>query len=195
MVHDPALSLRTGDVISISSGWRVSKNVHHVVRSILAPFGEPIEARPPVPTEEERMAERVAKSNAKMARKKAREAELLASKSSFTPEELRAIEEKRSKKDESPQAGVKRGKVAKVPVPQPSPEELQMFKQRRQQKREERARLYRERTGATMPDWQIFGWMNAKEREEWQNKNPQTWEEAKQTWLSKHENRPTQQTS
>lgn len=35
--------------------------MHHVVNSILAPFGEPIEARPPVPTAEERIAEREAK--------------------------------------------------------------------------------------------------------------------------------------
>jgi hypothetical protein len=227
MVHDPASSLRTGDVISISSGWRVSKNVHHVVRSILAPFGEPIEARPPVPTEEQRMAERVAKSDAKMSRKRAREDGLLASKSSYTPEELQAIKERREAKlFKSPGAnvprtgeekldklrlkfmnheerveyckannlpipeehpGVKEETVAKVPVPPPSPEELQMLQHRRQQKREERARLYQERTGQTMPDWQILGWMNTKERNEWREKNPQTYHEAVQAWLSKRE--------
>ncbi|KUJ14804.1 nucleic acid-binding protein [Mollisia scopiformis] len=58
LVHDPASSLRIGDIISISPGWRASKNVHHVVNSILAPFGEPIEARPKVPSEEERLAMR-----------------------------------------------------------------------------------------------------------------------------------------
>ncbi|RDL31845.1 uncharacterized protein BP5553_09247 [Venustampulla echinocandica] len=71
LVHDPASSLRTGDIISISPGWRVSKRVHHVVRNIIAPFGEPIEARPPVPSEEERMAERERKRAAKEERRKA----------------------------------------------------------------------------------------------------------------------------
>ncbi|CAG8954875.1 hypothetical protein HYFRA_00008562 [Hymenoscyphus fraxineus] len=72
LVHDPASSLRTGDIISISSGWRVSKNVHHVVRSIIAPFGEPIEGRPPVPTEEERIAERARKKEEKEERRRVR---------------------------------------------------------------------------------------------------------------------------
>jgi len=65
LVHDPRSSLRIGDIISISPGWRVSKHVHHVVSSIVAPFGEPIEARAPVPTEEERIAERVARQKEK----------------------------------------------------------------------------------------------------------------------------------
>jgi small subunit ribosomal protein S17 len=72
LVHDPRSSLRTGDIISISSGWRTSKQVHHVVNSIIAPFGEPIESRPPVPTEEERLAEREAKKKRKDERKKLR---------------------------------------------------------------------------------------------------------------------------
>jgi len=50
----------------------VSKNVHHVVRSILAPFGEPIESRPPVMSEEERIAERVEKRGRKEARREER---------------------------------------------------------------------------------------------------------------------------
>jgi small subunit ribosomal protein S17 len=45
--------------------------VHHVVNSILAPFGEPIEARPPVPTVEERIAEREAKKKMKEERRRA----------------------------------------------------------------------------------------------------------------------------
>jgi small subunit ribosomal protein S17 len=69
LVHDPASSLRTGDIISISPGWRVSKNVHHVVKHIIAPFGEPIEARPPVPTEEERLEMRIVKRRAKVNRR------------------------------------------------------------------------------------------------------------------------------
>jgi small subunit ribosomal protein S17 len=45
--------------------------VHHIVNSILAPFGEPIEARPPVPTAGERIAEREAKKKMKELRRKA----------------------------------------------------------------------------------------------------------------------------
>ncbi|POS82292.1 hypothetical protein EPUL_005950, partial [Erysiphe pulchra] len=54
LVHDPNDSLRTGDIISISSGMRVSKTVRHTVENIIAPFGTPIEDRPPIPTYEER---------------------------------------------------------------------------------------------------------------------------------------------
>lgn len=43
--------------------------MHHVVRKIVAPFGEPIEARPAVPSEEERLEERAAKRAAKEARR------------------------------------------------------------------------------------------------------------------------------
>jgi small subunit ribosomal protein S17 len=50
--------------------------VHHVVKSIVAPFGEPIEARPPIPSEEERIAEREAKRAAKAERKRLRMMEL-----------------------------------------------------------------------------------------------------------------------
>ena len=39
--------------------------VRHVVNSIIAPFGEPVENRPPVPSEEERLAEREGKLRAK----------------------------------------------------------------------------------------------------------------------------------
>ncbi|KAF8866273.1 nucleic acid-binding protein, partial [Acephala macrosclerotiorum] len=70
LVHDPASSLRIGDIISISPGWRASKHVHHVVNSILAPFGDPIEARPKVPSEEERLAMREAKRAAKEERRR-----------------------------------------------------------------------------------------------------------------------------
>lgn len=44
--------------------------MHHVVNSILAPFGEPIEARPAVPTEQERIALREEKRAAKLERKR-----------------------------------------------------------------------------------------------------------------------------
>jgi small subunit ribosomal protein S17 len=40
------------------------------VKSIIAPFGEPIENRPPVPTEEERVAERQAKLDGKRERRR-----------------------------------------------------------------------------------------------------------------------------
>ncbi|CZR57591.1 related to ribosomal protein [Phialocephala subalpina] len=70
LVHDPASSLRIGDIISISPGWRASKHVHHVVNSILAPFGDPIEARPKVPSEEERLAMREEKRAAKEERRR-----------------------------------------------------------------------------------------------------------------------------
>ncbi|QSZ28799.1 hypothetical protein DSL72_003304 [Monilinia vaccinii-corymbosi] len=69
LVHDPNSSLRTGDVISISPGWRTSKTVRHVVSSIIAPFGTPISERPPIPTAEERIAGRERKLMAKDIRK------------------------------------------------------------------------------------------------------------------------------
>jgi len=72
LVHDPQSSLRTGDIVSISSGWRTSKQVPHIVNRIIAPYGDPIEARPPVPTEEERLAERAAKRERKEERRKKR---------------------------------------------------------------------------------------------------------------------------
>jgi small subunit ribosomal protein S17 len=75
-VHDPSSSLRIGDIISISAGWRASKHVHHVVNSIIAPFGEPIEARPPIPSAEERLEEKAVKKRAKEERKEARRREL-----------------------------------------------------------------------------------------------------------------------
>jgi small subunit ribosomal protein S17 len=75
LVHDPRSSLRLGDVIAIEPGWRVSKHVHHVVSKIIAPFGDPIEARPPVPTFEERMEERERRRAEKEARKEARRKE------------------------------------------------------------------------------------------------------------------------
>lgn len=40
------------------------------MKSIIAPFGEPIENRPPVPTEEERIAERQAKLDGKRERRR-----------------------------------------------------------------------------------------------------------------------------
>ncbi|CAK7244496.1 MAG: hypothetical protein STHCBS139747_006037 [Sporothrix thermara] len=65
LVHDPNDSLRTGDVVAISPGWRMSQHKRHVVKRIIAPAQIPVEERPPVPTEEERWAEAIAKRAAK----------------------------------------------------------------------------------------------------------------------------------
>ncbi|KAL2109569.1 hypothetical protein VUR80DRAFT_2313 [Thermomyces stellatus] len=72
LVHDPNSSLRLGDVVAIKPGWRTSRTKRHVVKHIIAPAGTPIEERPPVPTEEERIAEYEAKKKAKDERRAAR---------------------------------------------------------------------------------------------------------------------------
>ncbi|KAG6004779.1 hypothetical protein E4U21_000779 [Claviceps maximensis] len=69
LVHDPNSSLRTGDVISIVPGWPTSRRKRHVVKHIIAPFGSSISERPPVPTLEERIADRESRKAAKEARK------------------------------------------------------------------------------------------------------------------------------
>lgn len=70
LVHDPANSLRQGDVVAISPGWRTSKSKRHVVKHIIAPgAGLPISARPPIPSAEELVRQRVVKKEAKEARK------------------------------------------------------------------------------------------------------------------------------
>ncbi|KAL4867760.1 hypothetical protein BDV12DRAFT_170792 [Aspergillus spectabilis] len=75
MVSDPQNSLREGDVIEFSSGFRKSRRVRHVVERIIAPFGEAIEDRPAVLTREEREAIRVEKRAAKAARREQRRQE------------------------------------------------------------------------------------------------------------------------
>jgi small subunit ribosomal protein S17 len=75
LVHDPNSSLRAGDVISIVPGWRTSQHKRHVVKHIIAPYGVPIEERPPVPTLEERVAEQEEKRARKDERRTARRAE------------------------------------------------------------------------------------------------------------------------
>ncbi|AEO67756.1 uncharacterized protein THITE_2116766 [Thermothielavioides terrestris NRRL 8126] len=73
LVHDPNNSLRLGDIVAITPGWRVSKSKRHVVKHIIAPgSGVPIEERPPVPTEEERWAEREAERALKAKRRAAK---------------------------------------------------------------------------------------------------------------------------
>ena len=74
LVHDPNNSLIVGDVIQLHR-LRVSKRVHHVVGRITAPFGKPIQDRPPIPTPDERLAqykkERFAKLERRALRRKA----------------------------------------------------------------------------------------------------------------------------
>ncbi|KAI1087744.1 nucleic acid-binding protein [Rostrohypoxylon terebratum] len=65
LVHDPRNSVRQGDIVAITPTWRVSQHVRHVVKHIIAPYGEPIDERPPIPTLEERVAEAAAKRAAK----------------------------------------------------------------------------------------------------------------------------------
>ncbi|KAK2612153.1 hypothetical protein QQS21_001883 [Conoideocrella luteorostrata] len=72
LVHDPKSSLRTGDVVSIVPGWPTSRHKRHVVKHIIAPFGVATDQRPPVPTLQERIAEREAKKAAKDERKSAK---------------------------------------------------------------------------------------------------------------------------
>ncbi|KAH7081854.1 hypothetical protein BKA63DRAFT_504782 [Paraphoma chrysanthemicola] len=59
LVRDPNSSLVPGDVVRITSGHRTSKQIHHVVTSIIAPFGEPVENRPPVLTPEQLEQQRI----------------------------------------------------------------------------------------------------------------------------------------
>ncbi|KAI1452965.1 nucleic acid-binding protein [Annulohypoxylon moriforme] len=65
LVHDPRNSVRQGDIVAITPTWRVSQHVRHVVKHIIAPYGDPIDERPPIPTLEERVAEAAAKRAAK----------------------------------------------------------------------------------------------------------------------------------
>lgn len=53
-MHDRNSSVREGDVVVLHR-LRVSKTVHHVVASIAAPFGTPVEDRPPIPSPDERL--------------------------------------------------------------------------------------------------------------------------------------------
>ncbi|KAF4976092.1 hypothetical protein FZEAL_7202 [Fusarium zealandicum] len=72
LVHDPNSSLRSGDVVSIVPGWPTSQHKRHVVKHIIAPYGTPIDERPPVPSLEERIAHREAKKAAKDERRAAK---------------------------------------------------------------------------------------------------------------------------
>jgi ribosomal protein S17 len=54
LVSDPTSSLRNGDVIEFSNGWRTGARVRHVVERIVAPFVTPVEERPKVMSRVER---------------------------------------------------------------------------------------------------------------------------------------------
>lgn len=75
LVADPRNSLREGDVIEFASGFPKSRTVHHVVERIVAPFGTPIDQRPPVMLREERDAAREEKRAAKWERREQRRVE------------------------------------------------------------------------------------------------------------------------
>ena len=100
LVHDPNNSLRTGDVVAITPGWRSSQHKRHVVKHILSPYGSPIEDRPPIPTEEERIAAKEAKRAAKRERRAARkEAELIDKKNPSPQDTSASSREVESSKD------------------------------------------------------------------------------------------------
>ena len=75
LVSDPTSSLRTGDVVRILPHWRTSRHISHVVSEILAPFGVPIDERPMIMSEEERVAKRAEKRAAKEGRRARRRME------------------------------------------------------------------------------------------------------------------------
>ncbi|RAH46127.1 uS17 family ribosomal protein [Aspergillus brunneoviolaceus CBS 621.78] len=116
LVSDPRESLRVGDVIEFSSGHPKSRNVHHVVERIIAPFGDPIEDRPAVMTREERDAARAEKRTAKWQRRQARirEAGGNVKGGSPSPEHVGRIRRLIQERQDSfvPQIGFKRAQIA-----------------------------------------------------------------------------------
>lgn len=75
LVHDPNNSIRTGDIVSITGGWKTSRSKRHVVQSIIRPAGVPIEERPPLPSQEELWANAIEDHAQKRLRKEAARAE------------------------------------------------------------------------------------------------------------------------
>ncbi|GAB1317289.1 37S ribosomal protein S17, mitochondrial [Madurella fahalii] len=66
LVHDPNNSLRQGDVVAITPGFRVSRSKRHVVKHIIAAgSGVPVEERPPIPSWEELWRAKEVKKTAK----------------------------------------------------------------------------------------------------------------------------------
>lgn len=59
-------------MVAIAPGWRSSRTKRHIVKHIIAPAGVPIEDRPPVPTEDERIEAYETKKAAKDARRAAK---------------------------------------------------------------------------------------------------------------------------
>ena len=72
LVSDPQDSLREGDVIEFSSGYRKGRHVRHVVERIVKPFGVPIENRPPVLSRQKRDTLQAEKRLAKLLRRQER---------------------------------------------------------------------------------------------------------------------------
>ncbi|KAI9658784.1 MAG: hypothetical protein M1821_002344 [Bathelium mastoideum] len=72
LTHDPASSLREGDIIRLASGHRYAKHVRHVATQIIAPFGPPIAERPALPSLEELQAQKDDKRAAKAGRRATR---------------------------------------------------------------------------------------------------------------------------
>ncbi|KAL6721190.1 hypothetical protein ACLMJK_000292 [Lecanora helva] len=73
LVSDPNDSLRTGDVVKfIRDTQRISPRIQHFVSEIVAPWGPSIEARPPVMSQEQRVAVRREKKERKNERKRVR---------------------------------------------------------------------------------------------------------------------------
>jgi len=56
LARDTNMACRSGDTINIRSGFRTNRKIHHVVTQIVQPFGEPLSARPAVPSLEELQA-------------------------------------------------------------------------------------------------------------------------------------------
>lgn len=71
LTSDPNDSLVEGDVVELHR-LKVSRHVRHVVASIVSPFGDPVESRPPVPTADERLAAYKGKRFAKLKRRELR---------------------------------------------------------------------------------------------------------------------------
>lgn len=65
LVHDPSSAARLGDVVSIQSGYRASKQVKHLLSAVLTPMGASTEERPSIPTAEELLGQRKAKRAAR----------------------------------------------------------------------------------------------------------------------------------
>ena len=76
LVSDRTSSTRTGDVVRIAEAGKVSKHIRHRVTEILAPWGPPINQRPPVLSEEEVIAMKVARRRRKEERKQEKKANL-----------------------------------------------------------------------------------------------------------------------